>query len=69
MRPDALAGQLEALVAQTDWSERTPAQADLSGNNHGWGRELFGLFRQYARTAEEGGSALKNSGSHKPDCH
>ena len=58
VRLDALAGQLEALVAKADWNERTPAQADLSGNAHGWGRELFGLFRQYARTAEEGGSAL-----------
>jgi hypothetical protein len=30
----------------------------LSGNQHGWRRELFRLFRQYARTAEEVGSAL-----------
>ena len=58
VRLDALAGQLEALVAEADWNERTLAQADLSGNAHGWGRELFSLFRQYARTAEEGGSAL-----------
>jgi phosphogluconate dehydratase len=58
VRLDALAGQLEALVAETDWNTRPLAQADVSGNAYGWGRELFGLFRQYARTAEEGGSAL-----------
>jgi phosphogluconate dehydratase len=56
---DVPAGKLEALVAETDWNMRTPAQLpDVSGNAYGWGRELFGLFRQYARTAEEGGSAL-----------
>jgi phosphogluconate dehydratase len=58
VRLDAQAGKLEVLVAETDWNTRTPAQPDLSGNVYGWGRELFGLFRQYARTAEEGGSAL-----------
>jgi phosphogluconate dehydratase len=58
VRLDAPAGRLEALVAETDWNTRPPAQADMSGNAYGWGRELFSLFRQYARTAEEGGSAL-----------
>jgi phosphogluconate dehydratase len=58
VRLDAQAGKLEALVAETDWNTRTPAQPDVSGNAYGWGRELFGLFRQYARTAEESGSAL-----------
>jgi phosphogluconate dehydratase len=58
VRLDAQAGTLEALVAETDWNMRTAAQPDLSGNAHGWGRELFSLFRQYAHTAEEGGSAL-----------
>jgi phosphogluconate dehydratase len=58
VRLDAPAGQLEALVAETDWNTRLPAQADASDNAYGWGRELFRLFRQYARTAEEGGSAL-----------
>jgi phosphogluconate dehydratase len=58
VRLDAAAGQLEALVVETDWNTRQPAQADVSGNAYGWGRELFSLFRQYAHTAEEGGSAL-----------
>ena len=58
VRLDAPAGQLEALVAETDWNTRLPAQADASDNAYRWGRELFRLFRQYARTAEEGGSAL-----------
>jgi phosphogluconate dehydratase len=58
VRLDAHAGQLEVLIAETAWQERIPAQVDVSGNEHGWGRELFSLFRQYARPAEEGGSAL-----------
>jgi phosphogluconate dehydratase len=58
VRLDALAGQLEALVAEADWHVRTPAHPDVSGNEHGWGRELFSLFRRHARPAEEGGSAL-----------
>jgi phosphogluconate dehydratase len=58
VRLDALAGQLEALVADTDWHARTPAHLDVSNNERGWGRELFSLFRRHARPAEEGGSAL-----------
>jgi phosphogluconate dehydratase len=58
VRLDALSGKLEALVAAADWNERVPAQPAVSDNEHGWGRELFSLFRRHARTAEEGGSAL-----------
>jgi phosphogluconate dehydratase len=31
---------------------------DLSANAHGTGRELFGLFRAHASTAETGASPL-----------
>jgi phosphogluconate dehydratase len=31
---------------------------DLSANQHGTGRELFGLFRQHASVAELGASPL-----------
>jgi phosphogluconate dehydratase len=55
---DALSGKLEALVAAADWNERVPAQPDVSDTEHGWGRELFSLFRRHARAAEEGGSVL-----------
>jgi phosphogluconate dehydratase len=58
VRLDALAGQLEALVAETAWHARTPAHPDVSDNERGWGREMFSLFRRHARPAEEGGSAL-----------
>ena len=58
VRLDALSGRLEALVAAADWNARVPAQPDVSDTEHGWGRELFSLFRRHARTAEEGGSAL-----------
>jgi phosphogluconate dehydratase len=34
---------------------------DLSHNGHGTGRELFGLFRQHASTAETGASPLFNA--------
>ena len=41
-----------------DWAARTPATVDTAPNQHGVGRELFGLMRANAGSAEEGGSAL-----------
>ena len=32
--------------------------SDLSGNQHGMGRELFSLFRNAVGTAEEGGATF-----------
>jgi phosphogluconate dehydratase len=54
----AESGTLEAKVDPAEWSARTPAPVDVSGNQHGVGRELFGLMRANATSAEEGGSAL-----------
>ncbi len=51
-------GRLEALVDPAEWAARTPAPLDLSGNQFGVGRELFGLMRAHAGSAEEGASAL-----------
>jgi phosphogluconate dehydratase len=57
VRLDAEAGTLAALVPEADWAARAPATADLSGNEHGLGRELFGAFRQLVGTAA-GGAAV-----------
>ena len=55
---DAEAGRLEARVAPDAWAARTPAPVPLAGNQHGTGRELFGLMRTHASGAEDGASAL-----------
>jgi len=56
VRVDATAGRLEARVADLD--ARTPVTPDLSANEFGIGRELFGLFRRQAGPANEGASSL-----------
>ena len=56
IRVDGVAGTLEVLVDQRTLDARAHAKADLSGNNHGTGRELFGMFRQMASRADEGAS-------------
>jgi phosphogluconate dehydratase len=58
IRLDAEAGVLEALVPQDEWDGRQPDTADLSGNQHGMGRELFSVFRNAVGTAEEGGATF-----------
>jgi len=54
IRLDALQGTLNALVPQAQWAERTVAQADLSDNDCGMGRELFGGLRSLVSGAEQG---------------
>jgi phosphogluconate dehydratase len=56
IRVDGVAGTLEVLVDQRTLDARAHAKADLSGNNHGTGRELFSMFRQMASRADEGAS-------------
>jgi phosphogluconate dehydratase len=58
VRIDSDAGTLEVLLDAAQWAAREPQRPDLSGNRHGVGRELFGLMRAHAGSAEEGGSAL-----------
>ena len=58
VRIDAEAGTMDALVDVTEWAARSAASLDLSGNQHGMGRELFGLMRSHAGSAEHGASAL-----------
>jgi phosphogluconate dehydratase len=52
VRLDADAGTLEAVGVDLD--TRAMAEADLSGNAHGLGRELFEVFRQNVGPSTEG---------------
>jgi phosphogluconate dehydratase len=54
VRVDAVAGRLDVLVDPAEWAERVPAEADLSGNAFGVGRELFGAFRANVGRADAG---------------
>lgn len=58
VRIDSEAGVLEAKVPAAEWEAREATRPDTTGNRHGVGRELFGLMRAHANSAEEGGSAL-----------
>ena len=55
---DCDAGVLTLEVDAATLAERTVVHPDLSANAHGTGRELFGLFRAHASTAETGASPL-----------
>ncbi|MCV6593421.1 MAG: dihydroxy-acid dehydratase, partial [Silicimonas sp.] len=54
LRVDAVRGELEILTPGV--LDRTPATADLSANQHGVGRDLFGAFRQNVGSADTGAS-------------
>jgi phosphogluconate dehydratase len=58
---DCESGILHVEVDEATWAARTVHHPDLSHNAHGTGRELFGLFRQHASTAETGASPLFNA--------
>lgn len=58
IRVDAVSGLLEVLVPATEFDARQPAEADLSHNEWGLGRDLFARFRENAGTADQGGSVL-----------
>jgi phosphogluconate dehydratase len=55
---DCERGLLQLEVDEVTLSAREVHHPDLSANTHGTGRELFGLFRTHAGTAETGGSPL-----------
>jgi phosphogluconate dehydratase len=55
VRLDSHAGVLEARVSEEIWNRRETPVPSLTGNGHGTGRELFGLFRANAAGAEQGG--------------
>ena len=55
LRLDSVAGTLDAHVSSAVWDPRPNAEADVSDNEHGVGRDLFKLFRANAAEAELGG--------------
>ncbi len=54
LRVDAVKGELEILTPCV--LDRNPATADLTANQHGVGRDLFGAFRQNVGSADTGAS-------------
>jgi phosphogluconate dehydratase len=58
---DAERGLLEIRVDPAEWALRPQAPPPASGHDHGLGRELFGLFRAHATTAEEGATSFGSS--------
>jgi len=58
IRLDAEKGTLDVLVDAATLASRSPTQADLSGNEFGVGRELFGVFRDAVGNAEAGASVF-----------
>jgi phosphogluconate dehydratase len=58
IRIDAEAGILQAQVEADEWAAREPVAIELAPNRHGLGRELFGLMRANAGTAEQGACSL-----------
>ncbi|MFA6232356.1 MAG: phosphogluconate dehydratase [Rhodanobacter sp.] len=58
IRLDAVNGRLDVLIEAHELDARLPVTADLSAQHSGMGRELFGLFRQAATTADLGAGVL-----------
>ncbi len=56
MRVDAVKGELEILTEGV--LDRAPASADLSANQFGTGRDLFGAFRNAVGAADTGASVF-----------
>ncbi|MEX0328116.1 MAG: phosphogluconate dehydratase [Ruegeria sp.] len=54
LRVDAVKGDLEILTPGV--LDRAPTTADLTANQHGVGRDLFGTFRQTVGSADTGAS-------------
>ncbi|SDG04282.1 MULTISPECIES: phosphogluconate dehydratase [unclassified Duganella] len=51
-------GTLEAIVDSAVWHARSMAQADMSPNQVGMGRELFSMFRNSVSEAEQGATTF-----------
>ena len=58
VRIDAEAGTLDARVDAAEWERRAVEHAPFDANRTGLGRELFGLMRLNAGTAEQGACSL-----------
>jgi len=58
VRLDAETGTLEVIVPEAELSRRKVPAVDLTGNEYGFGRELFAGFRQLAGRADQGAAAF-----------
>ena len=58
IRLDATNGRLDVLMEAHELDARLPVTVDLSSQHSGMGRELFGLFRQAATSADLGAGVL-----------
>jgi phosphogluconate dehydratase len=58
VRLDAETGTLEVIVPDSEMSRRKVPAVDLTGNEHGFGRELFAGFRQLAGRADQGAASF-----------
>ena len=58
IRIDAEAGVMEAKIDAAEWAKREPHREDMRPNHFGAGRELFGVMRRQAGTAEQGACSL-----------
>ncbi|MGE7370843.1 phosphogluconate dehydratase [Neorhizobium sp. NPDC001467] len=58
VRLDATTGTLEVLVDAAEFAARPAATADLTENEYGMGRELFGAFRRNVGHADHGASVF-----------
>ncbi|MFD2236823.1 phosphogluconate dehydratase [Aureimonas populi] len=58
IRLDGESGELSILVSEEELMARPVAQADLSRNEHGLGRELFAVFRNAVGPADLGASVF-----------
>lgn len=58
IRLDSTRNTLEIMVDGNELASREPSQPDLSDNQYGLGRELFGVFRIQAGTADTGAAVV-----------
>ncbi|MDZ4348701.1 MAG: phosphogluconate dehydratase [Xanthomonadaceae bacterium] len=59
---DAERGEFEVALDPATLAARVPRPLDLASHHNGFGRELFGLMRSNAGTAEQGACALFSEG-------
>ncbi|MBU1642957.1 phosphogluconate dehydratase [bacterium] len=65
IRLDAEKGELMLLVEEEELTARVAAPVDLSGNRHGFGRELFAAIRHSVGSAEAGAAVFDLTGEER----
>ena len=58
IRLDADGGTIEVIVPSAELASRKVPAIDLTGNEYGYGRELFAGFRQMVGRAEHGAASF-----------